>query len=78
MQPAAWAARSIGVMQQAALSAFIIFIIFMPQSSTLHAAQSGGVQFGAKHASLVAFAAPIHFLLLVLDPCVNYTYSDIN
>jgi hypothetical protein len=44
VQPAAWQSRSIGVMQQAASAVRIIFKLFVPLGSTLHAAQSRAEQ----------------------------------
>ncbi len=46
MLHAALAARSIGVMQQAAMAACIFLSICMQSCSTLHAAPSGGMQLG--------------------------------
>ncbi len=61
MQPAALAARNIGIMQERIVVVCIIFKLCMPLSSALRATQSGGMQLRPQHTLLGAYAWLVTF-----------------
>jgi hypothetical protein len=65
MQPAALAARGIGVCTLQQWQHVQFTSVCMAQGSTLYAIQSRGVQLGAKHTPLEAHATLVVFMKLI-------------